>query len=112
MQMEGQGVLAFPLNEPMTLTTLFSDINQPQAAQFTLSPGMKRVSFSTTSRSVAPALRIERVKPPGPGPTSHTWASRKLPAWRTILSEKMEMDYQLNSMFFITISAYHLWTTH
>lgn len=48
--------------------------------QFTFSPGRKRVSFSTTSRSAAPALRIERVIPPGPGPTSHTYASFKLPA--------------------------------
>lgn len=48
--------------------------------------GMKRLSFSTTSRSAAPAFRMDRVNPPGPGPTSHTWAFFKQPAWRTILS--------------------------
>lgn len=48
--------------------------------------GMKRLSFSTTSRSAAPAFRMDRVSPPGPGPTSHTWAFSKQPAWRTILS--------------------------
>lgn len=48
---------------------------------------MNRASFSTTSRSATPALRMERVRPPGPGPTSHTWAPFKLPAWRTSLSE-------------------------
>lgn len=64
--------------------------------RFTFIPGMKRESFSTTSRSATPALRMERVRPPGPGPTSHTWASFKQPAWRTILS-KIETDGQIRS---------------
>lgn len=80
------------------------------AAQFTFSPGMKRVSFSTTSRSATPALRIERVRPPGPGPTSHTWAFFKLPAWRTILSEKI--DGWRNEEFLNAVQSRWLYLTH
>lgn len=72
---------------------------------------MKRVSFSTTSTSAAPALRMERVRPPGPGPTSHTWASLKLPAWRTILSEKDEdgwpAQWCVSSIFLHTVCELH-----
>ena len=62
----------------------------------TWSPGMKRVSFSTTSRSAAPAFRMERVRPPGPGPTSQTWAPFKLPACRTILSATIDETHGIS----------------
>lgn len=56
----------------------------------TCSPGIKRGSFSTKRSSATPAFKMDLVIPPGPGPTSHTWASFSSPAFLTILSEKKE----------------------
>ena len=36
----------------------------------TCNPGINRLSFSTTRSSATPALRMDLVIPPGPGPTS------------------------------------------
>lgn len=58
----------------------------------TCNPGRKRLSFSTTRSSATLALRMDLVIPPGPGPTSYTYASVRLPAFLTILSGEKEVS--------------------
>ena len=52
----------------------------------TSSDGKNRLSFSTATTRLAPLLRMERVRAPGPAPTSHTQQPLTSPAWRTTLS--------------------------
>lgn len=54
----------------------------------TCNPGINRASFSIKRSCSTPALRMDLVIPPGPGPTSQTWAFFSSPACLTILSAK------------------------
>ena len=42
--------------------------------------GRNRLSFSTTTTFLGPAFRTDRVRAPGPGPTSHTQQPSRWPA--------------------------------
>ena len=57
-----------------------------RVAALTSSEGRNLLSFSTATSFLGPALMMERVREPGPGPTSHTQQSRRSPATRTIRS--------------------------
>ena len=52
--------------------------------------GRNLTSFSTATTFLAPALRMDLVRDPGPGPTSQTQQSWRLPATFTILSEQLK----------------------
>lgn len=54
----------------------------------TCNPGINRASFSIKRSCSTPALRMDLVIPPGPGPTSQTWAFFSSPACFTILSAR------------------------
>lgn len=54
----------------------------------TCNPGINRGSFSIRRSCSTPALRMDLVIPPGPGPTSQTWAFFSSPACFTILSAR------------------------
>jgi len=50
--------------------------------------GLNLWSFSITTIRLGTCFRIDRVNPPGPGPTSNTWVPASFPAFLMILSHK------------------------
>lgn len=72
----------------------------------TSSDGKNLLSFSTTTSLLTPLLSMERVRAPGPGPTSHTQHPRMSPARRTSLSSMV-----VNSLYICpcAIMTAHQW---
>lgn len=89
-------------------TNIMTGISQ-QLATFcvhTSSVGKNRRSFSITSRCSTQAFKIARVIPPGPGPTSQTWALVKSPAALTIRRNKFPSNMKFWDKFFRAFNLY------